>query len=1344
MSPPQTIKGKKRRPLSPVRWWLTAIGYGVGFLVLDRVAFIFETSPGISPWYPPAGLTLALLLAGGLIYAPATFVAVLISGLWVWRLAMPLPSLVMLTLSITAGYSLAALLLRHILRIERHLRSLRSVIKFVAVALLAPGVVATMSVAVFTAAGLIPRVDYFAAVLDFWIGDAIGIVSLTPFLLVYGGPWGRALLGKITKEVRPAPDDRLEAPALERREIPDIVAAMTFILGALWLAFGSPVAGEINLFYLCFLPILWIALRHGFPGATLGALAISVGIVLSGLTFGFQFASLAEEQVLLLFMALVSLFLGALATERNQAEQLLREREKRFRMTIQRAPIGVGHVDRGGNLTDCNAALAEMVGYRCEELLRLNFADFTHPDDLEREWQLINKLWRDETPEYHIEKRYIHKDGHTVWVDVAGSLFKDETGALAFGFAYVQDITTRKRAEEALRASEARYRAIYNHTPVMLHSIDREARLLSVSDYWLEALGYERSDVIGHRSTEFLTEASRRYALEVALPHYFETGVAKEVPYQFVKKNGEVIDILLSAIAERDESGEIIRSLAVLVDITERKQAEEAYHALVEHSLQGLCILQEGRVVFANATLAGMFDYTVDELLALSPEEAAASFTPEGWDFIRQQRRRRQAGEQGANHYEIQVRTKAGDLRWTEQFVTSIKYRGRPALQSAVIDITERKRAERALRESEARYRNLTESLDQLIYRADPETFAPIFVNSAVERIYGYTAEVWLADPTLWKRTIHPDDRKRTLATLQERIKRSRMLQYRVIRKDKTIRWLEDHISWERDEQGHVVSMNGVAYDITARKRAEETLEMQAHILENLAEGVYMSDENGIIFYTNPAFEAMFGYAQGALIGEHSSILNAGAPAERTRVANDILQQLTAHGVWSGELVNVRKDGTLFPTQAHISLTDIAGVRYFITVQEDITERKRAEDALRQKTARLRIQHEIDTAILAAQSAEEIARAALEHLHHLIPCRHASISEIDFTRERVRDLIMLDGIRGRASRGSDGEADGGEVQATASDWYAFSKAGERLIRAIQQGEPYVVRDIAALETISPLEHALYAAGLRTYVSVSLLVQDTPIGTLNLASETPNFFQPEQIEIMQEVAVSLAVALQQVRLLEQTQQDAETKALLLREVNHRVKNNLNAIIGLLHIERRHAPQEARAAFQSIVDDLIQRIMGLGQVHRMLSATEWQPLSLSELVEQLIYTAVQTFTYDVRILVEVSPSPVRVSSAQAHHLTLVISELATNTLKYAVAGRDVVRVSVQITQGMDTNHPAMITLVYRDDGPGYPEDVLRLDRRSAGLNIVKRIVNNNLSGELALRNEDGAVTEIRFEI
>ncbi len=137
------------------------------------------------------------------------------------------------------------------------------------------------------------------------------------------------------------------------------------------------------------------------------------------------------------------------------------------------------------------------------------------------------------------------------------------------------DILRRKEAEEALRNSEEQYRYLYHNTPAMLHSIDTEGRLVSVSDYWLEALGYDRDEVIGRRSTDFLSDSSRRHAQDVVLPDFFRNGFCRDVSYRFRKKNGETIDVLLSAIAERDGDGRVKRSLAVLVDVTELKRAED-------------------------------------------------------------------------------------------------------------------------------------------------------------------------------------------------------------------------------------------------------------------------------------------------------------------------------------------------------------------------------------------------------------------------------------------------------------------------------------------------------------------------------------------------------------------------------------------------------------------------------------------------------------------------------------------------------------------------------------------------------------------------------------------------
>ena len=139
-----------------------------------------------------------------------------------------------------------------------------------------------------------------------------------------------------------------------------------------------------------------------------------------------------------------------------------------------------------------------------------------------------------------------------------------------------QEIVKRKEIQRALVDSESRYRSLYNHTPAMLHSIDSEGCLVSVSDFWLQALGYRRDAVIGRQLTDFLTESSRVFAERSVIPDFFRTGFCQDVPYQFRKADGEVIDVLLSAVAERDATGRPVRSLAVSIDVTERNRAERA------------------------------------------------------------------------------------------------------------------------------------------------------------------------------------------------------------------------------------------------------------------------------------------------------------------------------------------------------------------------------------------------------------------------------------------------------------------------------------------------------------------------------------------------------------------------------------------------------------------------------------------------------------------------------------------------------------------------------------------------------------------------------------------------
>ncbi|MBJ6802535.1 PAS domain-containing sensor histidine kinase [Geomonas propionica] len=183
-----------------------------------------------------------------------------------------------------------------------------------------------------------------------------------------------------------------------------------------------------------------------------------------------------------------------------------------------------------------------------------------------------------------------------------------------------------KEQQEALQGHDQGgrcFRCLYNETPVMLHSIDRNGLLLGVSNYWTEVLGYTREEVLGRPSSDFLTPASRRYAVETVLPEFFRAGYCRNVEYQMVKKNGSVIDVLLSAAAERDTQGAIVRSMAVMVDVTEWKAAEKAlkesearFRMIVETAQESIVAADRtGCLSYLNRQFAEMLGYEVIELL---------------------------------------------------------------------------------------------------------------------------------------------------------------------------------------------------------------------------------------------------------------------------------------------------------------------------------------------------------------------------------------------------------------------------------------------------------------------------------------------------------------------------------------------------------------------------------------------------------------------------------------------------------------------------------------------------------------------------------------------------------
>ncbi len=227
----------------------------------------------------------------------------------------------------------------------------------------------------------------------------------------------------------------------------------------------------------------------------------------------------------------------------------------------------------------------------------------------------------------------------------------------------------RHQVERALRASEERYRSMYYNSPVMQHSIDSQDKLISVSNYWLEKLGYEREEVLGRKSIEFLTEESQQYAAEIVLPKFFQQGFCQDIPYQLVTKNGQIIDVLLSAIAEKDFAGNVIRSLAILIDVSEQKQAEQkiSEQAALLDIVKDAIIVRgiDNQILFWNRGAEKLYGWTQAEALERDANELLDRESLTEFNEIQQAVR-----EKGKWQGELNQVTKAGkdlvvESRWS-------------------------------------------------------------------------------------------------------------------------------------------------------------------------------------------------------------------------------------------------------------------------------------------------------------------------------------------------------------------------------------------------------------------------------------------------------------------------------------------------------------------------------------------------------------------------------------------------------------------------------------------------------------------------------------------------------
>ncbi len=532
--------------------------------------------------------------------------------------------------------------------------------------------------------------------------------------------------------------------------------------------------------------------------------------------------------------------------------------------------------------------------------------------------------------------------------------------------ALQQEIVERKRTEEKIKASEVFFREITENSSDIILILNTRGILTYASPSVERFLGYAPEEMIGKSSFRFI----HRDDVARAMQEFSKAIRVKEpaIPNSFRVLHKDGSERILEGLGKNLLENSAIAGFIMNVhDVTERRRMEEASR-LFAHTLEGISEFVtitdlNDRFTFVNQAFLKAYGYEREEVIGQHVGILWSPNNPGGLlkEILEQNRSRSWNGEllnltKDGREFPISLHTSR--IRNDHGEVIG--------LVGISEDIAERKKVEETLRESEAKYRELVEHINDAIFSTDIHEKIT-YISPTAEPLTGYKPEDMIGhsveefiDPIFL-----PKLRERYARTDQERLE---PVEYRVKTKSGVFLWVRSS-SRLILEGGKPVGMRGVLTDITAQKRAQETVTMLSHTIKSIAECVCITDHKNVILFVNQAFLATYGYNEEELIGKTIDIVN---PASSTvlKVLDETLQ-----GSWQGELVNRKKDGTEFPIHLSTSVVrdEEGDAIALVGVTTDISERKKIEQELKLQRQHLQENYE-------QLKQLEIARDTLFHM----------------------------------------------------------------------------------------------------------------------------------------------------------------------------------------------------------------------------------------------------------------------------------------------------------------------------------------------------------------------------
>ena len=376
-----------------------------------------------------------------------------------------------------------------------------------------------------------------------------------------------------------------------------------------------------------------------------------------------------------------------------------------YRSAFEQAAIGMALVGLNGAWLRVNRGLCRIVGYSERELLATDFQHITHPNDLVLDLNYADQITRGEIRSYQMEKRYIHKQGHPVWVLLSVSLILNSDGKPAFFFAQMQDIGELKRTEEALRESDKRFQAFLDHSPNLIFIKDLEGRYQLVNRECDRAFGIDQDQIIGKKDEE-LFSMQQAAAFQSTDLQVLKVGAPVEFEEEFVQADGSRTNIVHKfPLFGPDEK--ICAIGGIVTDITQRKRAEEELRRREEEQRQLIQNVPEvvwkaderGKVFFIHKEIEKLFGYSLDQIYREGEQLWFGRMHPDDRERVRTAYAEL-FQENRPFDVEYRIQHRDGHWMWWHDRAASVSgAKGHPVAEGLLSEITERKQNEQSLRQ---------------------------------------------------------------------------------------------------------------------------------------------------------------------------------------------------------------------------------------------------------------------------------------------------------------------------------------------------------------------------------------------------------------------------------------------------------------------------------------------------------------------------------------------------------------------------------------------------------------------------------------------------------------------